>query len=93
MSCPNCDGTMECVVNIETDNYKLYQCPRCGTSKDGKGKYYTPKLIKKLRQFESWLIDYTKDAEYDETHKILEKYQLLGIAESINLPKDRLKGY
>lgn len=74
MSCPTCDHTMEGIENC------AWWCPRCGTLVVVQDNFYTPKLVERCRQYADMTI-------HHETSVVA--WRMLGIAESINPPKDR----
>lgn len=96
MSCPTCDHTMEGLgQNDRADN--IFLCPRCGTVKiDAFGqhgdKVYVPKLVERCRKFIGVIganfVHGSKEASAALPAIETEWYRV-GIAESINTPKDR----
>lgn len=86
MSCPTCDHTMERICTFEPDvdgdGSGVFICPRCGTYiiEGSLDSPHVPKIVSRCRSFESCLLRHTLK---------MDLWRNMGIAESINLPKDR----
>lgn len=85
MSCPTCDHTMD-HVGREDQYCKCFHCMRCGTmvlrySNTERDMVYQPKLVERCRDWAG--------KNLGEGTTLLATWKRLGIAESINLPKDR----
>lgn len=77
MACPSCDCTMQGL------GYGIFHCPRCGTTLNADGSYSIPALVHRCRNFEDQVIGRKTD-RYDEV------WRRTGIAESINIPANRM---
>lgn len=89
MSCPTCDHTLGGFGRLDGRDTRLFWCERCGTivGQDVNGEVnYTevPKLVNRCRQFEmTFPPGNLPSVSYSQ------EWKRLGIAESINTPKDR----
>ena len=78
MNCPTCDHGMQAIGYC--DGGTVYHCPRCGTiSHHG---VYVPALVERCRSFAYQVIGRI-------TERADDVWRRTGIAESINLPKER----
>lgn len=100
MSCPTCDGTMECVfsdITLYGTGRKMFACPRCGTMRTinlingvpGHAEDCVPKLVQRCREFEQQeFMAYSPE----KGHGVVDppdRWRTLGIAEAINPPGKR----
>lgn len=81
MSCPTCDHTMHQMGCRSTD-LPFFWCPRCGTIKTCDATVGVPVLIDRCRKFGESLIGECAEHTF--------QWKQLGIAESINVPTERL---
>lgn len=79
MSCPTCDHTMQRLnCGCETSR-RWFWCPRCGTVKQDESDADAPALVDRCRKMQALNVGLTFRVDWKR----------LGIAESINLPKNR----
>lgn len=80
MSCPTCDHTLH-EMGCRTTGMPFFWCPRCGTMKTCDGVIVKPSIVDSCREFESTIVGVCAEHSY--------QWKAFGIAESINLPKNR----
>ncbi len=84
MPCPTCSHTMQQLGCCTDTGLKFFWCPRCGTLKPCDTEAAAPALVSFCRRYEQAVM-------IDGAPPTL-NWERMGIAESINVPRERSYG-